>query len=271
MKYINQQNLDLELRINYELKNNSNPNFLSLKIDNQNKIYLEQILHDKNIEISLKNITSLALKRYILRYRKKYNINPKYLILATHLTQDDSIVLHGLIFSKNIQRLKNNWTFRSIQNPDSITPIKSKQAFTTFFVKKYSNSEHKINTYSSKNFGTNAYKTQLAEILKTYKIEMFPEEHFEQIPFMDGYFISKSGIVISRKRNTPKTLKTYKYNNQIYVTLYYKGKNKRFRVAHLMAKTYLNLSKVKTIYKVIHLNHNPADNSLDNLMLMTAM
>jgi hypothetical protein len=271
MKYIDQSNLDLELRLNYELKNNSNPNFLSLEIDNQNKIYLEQILFDKNIEITLKNITSIALKRYLKRYKRRYHQNPKYLILATYITQYDTIVLHGIIFSKNIHRLKSNWTFSEKENQEKISPIESKPSFVTFFVKKYINSKNKIYTYSSKNFGTDAYKGKLANILKTYQIDLLPEEHFEQIPFFNGYFISKSGIVISRKREPSKVLKTYIYNNQTYVMLYQYHRAKKYRVSHLMAKTYMGLEKVTTLYKVIHLNHNTSDNNLSNLMLMTSI
>ena len=173
------------------------------------------------------------------------------------------IYIHGVVFTPNIQKLKDSWSFGSAD----INPIETPDYFTNFFVNKYNDSKNnKINLYTSKYFGTESQKSETAKIIKTKIINLLPNESFKQIPFSNGYFISKNSIIISKKRKNPIILKKRIYNNQTYVTLFQNSKPKSYNVAYLMARTYLNLSR-NSYYKILHLNDKINDNRLTNLKL----
>ena len=267
MKYLNRKTLDLEIRLNHELNNTKNANFISLEINSDSKDYIKLLLLVKDIEETNKNITSLALKRYFERYRKKYSTFPKHCLIATNSQRTNSIYIHGIIFSEHTEKLTQAWSFGTIQ----LEPLINKEAVSTFFVKKYIKSKvNKIHTYTSNLFGNGVYNSEIAKIITTNVISLLPNEHFEPIPFAENYYISKTGIVISKKRTNPIILKTRLYNNHIYVNLFIKNQNKSYQVAFLMAKTYLKLSETKGRYKIVHLNNQKSDNRLQNLSLNQA-
>jgi hypothetical protein len=263
MKYIDKTSRDLELRLNYELNNHKNANFIALEIDKDSIEYLKMLLLVRSISENLKNITSFALKRYFERYRKKYKTYPKHCFIATHSQTEKSIYIHGVIFTPNSQKLKDSWSFGSIH----IKPIETPDYFTNFFVNKYNQSKHnKINLYTSKHFGVEAQQNETAKIIKTKIIDLLPNESFKPIPFSNGYYISKNSVVISKKRKNTKILKTRTYNKNTYVTLFKNSKPKTYKLAYLMALTYLNLSR-NSYYKILHLNDKKSDNRLTNLKL----
>jgi hypothetical protein len=263
MQYLDKTSRDLELRLNYELNNFKNANFISLEINKQNQDYLKMLLLVKSKEENLQNITSLALKRYFERYRKKFKKYPKHCFIATYSYSTKSIYIHGVAFTPNKQKLKDSWSFGSAD----IKPIKTPDYFTNYFVNKYNQSKHnKINLYTSKYFGSDAQQSETAKIIKTKIIDLYPNEQFKQIPFSNGYFISKNSVIISKKRKNPVVLKTRTYNKNVYVTLYKNSKPKSYKVAYLMARTYLKLSR-NEYYKIIHLNDKKFDNRLTNIKL----
>lgn len=263
MQYLNKTSRDLELRLNYELTNHKNANFISLEIDKESIEYIKLLLLVRSIPENLKNITSFALKRYFERYRKKFKNYPKHCFIATHSQSEKSIFIHGVAFTPNRQKLIDAWSYGSTR----INPIKTPDYFTNYFVNKYNQSKHnKINLYTSKHFGSDAQHSETAKIIKTKIIDLLPNESFKPIPFSNGYYISKNSVVISKKRKNTKILKTRTYNKNTYVTLFQNSKPKTYKVAYLMARTYLNLEH-NEYYKIIHLNDKTFDNRLKNLTL----
>lgn len=263
MQYLDKTSRDLELRLNYELNNFKNANFIFLELDQENQDYIKMLLLVRSIQENLKNITSFALKRYFERYRKKYKKYPKHCLIATYSHSAKSICIKGVIFTPNKQKLIDSWSYGYVK----INPIQTPDYFTNFFVNQYNQSTHnKINLYTSKHFGSDAQHNEIAKIIKTKIIDLLPNESFKPIPFSNGYFISKNSIIISKKRKNTKILKTRTFNNNSYVTLFQNSKPKTYNVAYLMARTYLKLPR-NTYYQILHLNNKTYDNKLTNLKL----
>ena len=267
MKYLNAKSLDLEQRLHYELTNTKYPKFCSFQINQNWQRLITQILRDKNKQVTLLNVTTYALTRLFDRYRKKHNTYFKYVLLATYSEKTLNIYIHGIAFTNHPQSIELFWNFGDY--PEA-SPIISNGAFIKFFVKKYiySKENHRIYNYTSQNFGLDFYKTPLYNILRTNKIDFMSQEYFRQIPYFQNYFISKNAIVLSRQKSKPKILKTYRYNSASYVKLSINRKSKAYKVVNLMAKTYFKTDCLNKPFKIIHLNSDKFDNSLNNLYLM---
>lgn len=273
MNYQNKTTLDLDFRLNHELSNNDNYYQFSAIITSENIQNLIEVLKTKNIQPTLVNVTSIALRRYFENYRKKNKHFPKHCLIAQcHLTHSNEIYINGVIQSNNPMETSKHWRYGQI----SIQVIKNIKSYINTIVSLYKKTNViETSVYISKNFGTEVYNTIPKTRIKkatSQEIDFLPGEYFKPIPYYLGYFISNEARVMSNKRNK-KTILTQRVNGNgtLYVTLYNEHKQNNVPIITLMAKTFFeidNLTKYQRPNFVETKDGNKQTLKLKNLVLI---
>lgn len=267
MKYINKNLLDLDVRLNHEIDTNKNCLSFYAIINETSFIELQNILIEKNKEANSKNIASLAIRRFLERYRKKNKQYPKHCLTVYQNPEiKNQIFIYGVIFSENVFSLTYYWAYGSIQ----IEPLKNKTALIKSILRVYqTRCKYFVFTYISQNFGTKYQSEYHEQKQKINSFETYENEVFNPLPFANNYFVSNLGRVMSTKRSFPIIMKqqTNIYNQPI-VTISENGKTKVYTVATLVAKAFLNIDAINHPIIIHHIDNNFSNNCLDNLKIV---
>lgn len=106
-----------QVRLNEEIKDNRNGKFVVLTFSNESlmRLYNEfkEIL--KNDDIQENIIATIAVRRFLERWRKKYKISVRHwLITELGHKGTERIHLHGIIFSDEVEDIKKIWQYGNV-------------------------------------------------------------------------------------------------------------------------------------------------------------
>ena len=103
-----------QVRLNEEIRNNKNGVFVTLTFDEKSLDILEkEIRLDTNYhEKEINTLPTLAVRRFLERWRKKYGKSVRHWLITELGHQNtERIHLHGLIFTDNKEDIEPIWSY----------------------------------------------------------------------------------------------------------------------------------------------------------------
>nr|WAE43751.1 MAG: replication initiator protein [Microviridae sp.] len=247
MECMKQKKRNWQVRLQEEIKNNINGQFVTLTFSNESINELKKNILINKIDSDYDNaIATLAVRRFLERWRKKYKVSVKHW-LVTELGHQNTerIHLHGIIFLKNIEQKKEiqtlwnygqiwigqyvnektiNYIVKYINKLDSdhkgyIPKILCSKGIGNNFLNRY---DSKINVYQEDKT-KEYYKTKQGNKLMLpiyYRNKIYTEDEREKLWLQK--LDKEERYVCGEKVSIKKDDKSY-----INLREYYRNKNKR--------------------------------------------
>lgn len=100
------------VRLQEEIRHDKNGTFVTLTLNNESVIELAATIEGIDGYERDNEIATIAVRRFLERWRKKYKKSVKHwLITELGHNGTENIHLHGIIFSKNAEDIKNIWKY----------------------------------------------------------------------------------------------------------------------------------------------------------------
>jgi len=94
------------------------------------------------------------------------------------------------------------------------------------------------------------------------------EEKLFSIPEYPEYLVNRLGEVFSGKSNKFLKLRT-QTSGYLFFSVYIEGKQTNLLLHRVLARLFLNLNSLDSLFEVDHINSNKKDNTISNLQVLT--